>query len=304
MAADFVLDFFFLGGDANHDGRVDVRDLLALAINWQGTGKIFSQGDFNYDGKVDVADLTILARNWQKKSDGTVLLGAAMPTFLGVPTTSTGTDTTTTSTVTSPVVVTRPVTRTPKQVPVPAAETVVAIPLAVQTEAVPPSAVSNDTTAAAPAVVAVKPAVIVDAGEAVSVGVPTLAPEDLTVMTSSAGTSPGEVIVASSARPTVATAPTPASITPAVTARPTVRTPVRELIVAAQTAAPVTASSHTRLPSHNSMRVSPAVAAAGPAMSTVTPTPTQSPFSTGPAITSRRLIDLIDHDEVPALIDV
>jgi hypothetical protein len=65
---------------------VDVRDLLTLATNWQGNGKISSQGDFNYDGKVDVADLTILARNWQKTPDGTVLSATAMPAILPQPT--------------------------------------------------------------------------------------------------------------------------------------------------------------------------------------------------------------------------
>jgi hypothetical protein len=66
MAEDFNYDFFFLGGDANHDGIVDVRDLMPLVTNWGGSGKVFSQGDFNYDGTVDVADLTILSANWQK----------------------------------------------------------------------------------------------------------------------------------------------------------------------------------------------------------------------------------------------
>jgi hypothetical protein len=86
LASDVSLDFFLLGGDANHDARVDVRDLYALATNWQGSGKIFSQGDFNYDGKVDVVDLTILARNWQKTVDGTVLSAATMPAILPQPT--------------------------------------------------------------------------------------------------------------------------------------------------------------------------------------------------------------------------
>jgi hypothetical protein len=60
------LDFFFLPGDANHDGTVNVSDLGTLATNWQGTDKTFSQGDFSYDGRVDVVDLGILASNWQQ----------------------------------------------------------------------------------------------------------------------------------------------------------------------------------------------------------------------------------------------
>jgi len=66
MAADYTFDFFVLGGDANHDRMVDINDMYALATNWRGIGRVFSQGDFNYDGTVDAMDLTILATNWQK----------------------------------------------------------------------------------------------------------------------------------------------------------------------------------------------------------------------------------------------
>jgi hypothetical protein len=65
MPADAPFEFFFLNGDANHDGSVDVADLGILASNWQQTGATFSQADFNYDGSVDVADLGILASKWQ-----------------------------------------------------------------------------------------------------------------------------------------------------------------------------------------------------------------------------------------------
>lgn len=64
-ATDFVMDLFVLGGDANHDRKVDIVDLNILASNWQGTGKTFNQGDLNYDTKVDSADLAILAAQWQ-----------------------------------------------------------------------------------------------------------------------------------------------------------------------------------------------------------------------------------------------
>jgi hypothetical protein len=63
---DYVTNFFFLNGDANHDRTVDVTDLGILATNWQSTGVGFSQGDFNLDGFTDVTDLGILATNWQK----------------------------------------------------------------------------------------------------------------------------------------------------------------------------------------------------------------------------------------------
>lgn len=65
LAVTNVFNFFFVNGDANHDGSVDVTDLGILATNWQGTGKNFGQGDFNYDTKVDVTDLGTLATNWQ-----------------------------------------------------------------------------------------------------------------------------------------------------------------------------------------------------------------------------------------------
>jgi hypothetical protein len=66
LGTDITLDFFTLGGDANHDRHVDVSDLGILATNWQASGRTFSQGDFNYDGRVDVSDLGILATGWQK----------------------------------------------------------------------------------------------------------------------------------------------------------------------------------------------------------------------------------------------
>jgi hypothetical protein len=64
---NFVFDFFFVNGDADHDRDVDVNDLGILATNWQQPGKDFSQGNFDYspNGLVDVNDLGILATNWQ-----------------------------------------------------------------------------------------------------------------------------------------------------------------------------------------------------------------------------------------------
>jgi hypothetical protein len=66
LGSDINLDFFILAGDASRDAQVDVTDLAILAMNWQGTGKVFTQGDFNYDGKVDAADLGILSSHWQQ----------------------------------------------------------------------------------------------------------------------------------------------------------------------------------------------------------------------------------------------
>ncbi len=52
-------------GDANLDGLVDIRDLRALGLNYNTTGKVWTSGDFNYDNNVNVLDLTLLVSNWQ-----------------------------------------------------------------------------------------------------------------------------------------------------------------------------------------------------------------------------------------------
>jgi hypothetical protein len=64
LGAAANLDFFVLGGDANHDRSVDFNDLVALAQNYNTLGKTFSQGDFSYDGIVDFNDLVILAQHY------------------------------------------------------------------------------------------------------------------------------------------------------------------------------------------------------------------------------------------------
>lgn len=66
MPSDLLGNFFVLAADANRDRKVDIKDLSILAMNWQSTGRVFSEGDFNYDGKVDAADLGILAARWQQ----------------------------------------------------------------------------------------------------------------------------------------------------------------------------------------------------------------------------------------------
>jgi len=56
-----------IGGDANRDGVVDVRDLGILATNYgMASGAQWSQGDFNGDGAVNVVDLGVLATNYLK----------------------------------------------------------------------------------------------------------------------------------------------------------------------------------------------------------------------------------------------
>src|SRR5205823_4422036 len=61
-----IAELFVLTGDANHDGVVDTLDFNALATNFGGTGKSYSQGDFNYDGAVDTVDFSLLASNFGK----------------------------------------------------------------------------------------------------------------------------------------------------------------------------------------------------------------------------------------------
>jgi fibronectin type 3 domain-containing protein len=50
--------------DANDDRSVDFNDLVALAQNYNTTGKTYAQGDFTGDGNVDFNDLVILAQHY------------------------------------------------------------------------------------------------------------------------------------------------------------------------------------------------------------------------------------------------
>ena len=65
-------------GDTNLDGTVNATDLNDLALNWQQTGRVWSQGDFDGNGSVNAADLNDLALGWQS-SIGTVAGSAAVP---------------------------------------------------------------------------------------------------------------------------------------------------------------------------------------------------------------------------------
>ncbi|HEY7120710.1 MAG TPA: Ig-like domain-containing protein, partial [Tepidisphaeraceae bacterium] len=66
MSQDYGLDFFWLGGDANHNRTVDFNDLVPMAQNYNSTGggKTYADGDFNGDGNVDFNDMVILAQNY------------------------------------------------------------------------------------------------------------------------------------------------------------------------------------------------------------------------------------------------
>lgn len=77
LAADHVFEFFFLLGDANHDGAVNRADFSILLRNYRGRDRNFAHGDFNYDGKISRPDFNILARRYGKSvlSDSAALTG-------------------------------------------------------------------------------------------------------------------------------------------------------------------------------------------------------------------------------------
>jgi hypothetical protein len=66
-ALTLMVDYGYLPGDANGDGKVDSSDATILAGNWQANGPAasWSTGDFNGDGIINSSDATILAGNWQ-----------------------------------------------------------------------------------------------------------------------------------------------------------------------------------------------------------------------------------------------
>jgi ELWxxDGT repeat protein len=68
LARDYTFDFFVLGGDANRDRTVNLRDFNILASNFGRTDATFAHGDFNDDGTVNLSDFNILAGRF-----GTVL---------------------------------------------------------------------------------------------------------------------------------------------------------------------------------------------------------------------------------------
>jgi hypothetical protein len=78
-AVNVSFTFFALAGDANHDGIVDSTDLGIVSMNWNTTGKTYSQGDFNYDGRVDVADMKIFSANWQQRASDFPSLAVLSP---------------------------------------------------------------------------------------------------------------------------------------------------------------------------------------------------------------------------------
>jgi hypothetical protein len=93
-----AIEFFVLAADANHDRRVDFDDLVALAQNYNTSGKTFVDGDFNYNGSVDFEDLVILAQRYNTTLPAVAAAKAATSAF-------------STTRVARPAPVARPVTK-------------------------------------------------------------------------------------------------------------------------------------------------------------------------------------------------
>jgi hypothetical protein len=62
--ASSVLVRYTFYGDSNLDGTVDTLDFNALAGNFGGAGRAWTQADFNYDGVVDTLDFNTFAANF------------------------------------------------------------------------------------------------------------------------------------------------------------------------------------------------------------------------------------------------
>jgi hypothetical protein len=86
LTATNIFGYYFLAADGNHDKAVDTLDFNALAANFGGTGRNFSQANFNYDasGTVDTLDFNLLASKFgaslpPESSEAGALAAAAMP---------------------------------------------------------------------------------------------------------------------------------------------------------------------------------------------------------------------------------
>jgi len=59
----------YLWGDINYDGKVDIRDIAAVAMafgSYQGSSTWKAEADINGDGKVDIKDIVIVGKNFGK----------------------------------------------------------------------------------------------------------------------------------------------------------------------------------------------------------------------------------------------
>lgn len=67
LTFEVIVDPPLLPGDANHDGRVDIRDAGLLGMAWRtkiGDANYDPNCDFNKDGEVNIQDAAILALHW------------------------------------------------------------------------------------------------------------------------------------------------------------------------------------------------------------------------------------------------
>jgi CSLREA domain-containing protein len=76
LDGDEERSFFFLNGDANRDGRVNLADFNILATNFGRAGTDFTDGDFTYDGTTDLADFDVLAGRFGSSLPGATAGGA------------------------------------------------------------------------------------------------------------------------------------------------------------------------------------------------------------------------------------
>jgi hypothetical protein len=87
MAADQVLQFFFLTGDINRDRAVNGSDFAILAGNFGKTAMTYADGDLNGDGSVNGSDFALLAGSFGKSlpEPAAVAAAAVAPQARAVP---------------------------------------------------------------------------------------------------------------------------------------------------------------------------------------------------------------------------
>jgi hypothetical protein len=109
--------------DANDDRSVDFNDLVALAQNYNTTGKTFPQGDFTGDGAVDFNDLVVLAQHYNTSvppaAPGETALAIPIAGAAPMPSLATVMDQLSAPATPTPTPVTPPAKRKPAPVSVP-----------------------------------------------------------------------------------------------------------------------------------------------------------------------------------------
>src|SRR6185437_15021646 len=70
-----------LAGDVNHDGTVNLSDLLLVTRDFGKSLPMYEGGDLDGDGSVGLSDFLILARNFGKNSVSTAAPSASSPSI-------------------------------------------------------------------------------------------------------------------------------------------------------------------------------------------------------------------------------